>query len=243
MLDGSTEDPSTAPVQNPVVFQCANCLQIVADSTTWLRATPELRTFTLLSAPSDAILLSDNLSTSHDGHDLGSTYAEFSCSGCSAKLGRIYRTTPRYLDDLRDNYTFDTAVLKNYQLGADEEARQPLTDVDLSILHPAPDAIAQRLAIMETVIMSLHDKIEEFSTELAALKSKGATTVDINRSQMMYTPPIKHSSTSENSYPEKAIQDISNRSENYPNKVLVSTVSPKNHQPSPGGGRVVKKRK
>lgn len=139
--------PPTPPP--PVVFQCASCLLIVADSLSWVRATPELRTFTLAAAPAGTILVSDDLSTSHDGHDLGSTYASFACASCNTPLGRIYRTTPRHLDDLRDYLTFDAGALKNYQVGADEAARDPLPeDADLEILKPEPGAIAQRLAIV-----------------------------------------------------------------------------------------------
>ncbi|KAK9478425.1 yippee zinc-binding/DNA-binding /Mis18, centromere assembly-domain-containing protein [Lipomyces japonicus] len=155
---------------SPIVFQCASCLQIVADSTTWVRAAPELQAFTLQSAPNETIVISEELSTSHEGHDLGSTYARFACSGCTNVLGKIYRTTPRYLDDLRDYYTFDAVALKNYQIGSDEPAIKSPQDADFSILRPEPDAIAQRLTIMETVIMSMHDEIEKLKDEVARLR-------------------------------------------------------------------------
>ncbi|KAK7206867.1 yippee zinc-binding/DNA-binding /Mis18, centromere assembly-domain-containing protein [Myxozyma melibiosi] len=161
------DDESAIPP--PVVFQCASCLVIVADSLSWVRATSELRTITLASAPEGTISVSDTLSTSHDGHDLGSTYASFACANCSAVLGKIYRTTPRHLDDLRDYLTFDAAALKNYQVGTEEPARGPLpADADLDILKPEPNALAQRLAIMETVIMAMHDEIESLKSALGS---------------------------------------------------------------------------
>ncbi|KAJ8097896.1 yippee zinc-binding/DNA-binding /Mis18, centromere assembly-domain-containing protein [Lipomyces tetrasporus] len=162
-----------------IVFQCLSCLQIVADSTTWVRATPELRTFTLQSAPADTIMISEQLSTSHEGHDLGSTYASFSCSNCTHVLGKIYRTTPRYLDDLRDYFTFDASALKNYQIGSDEPANgPPPADTDFAILKPEPDAVAQRLAIMETVIMAMHDEVEQLKSEVASLRNTAAVDYD-----------------------------------------------------------------
>ncbi|KAK9388328.1 yippee zinc-binding/DNA-binding /Mis18, centromere assembly-domain-containing protein [Lipomyces mesembrius] len=179
--NSSNEVSEGAVAVNPsaIVFQCLSCLQIVADSTTWVRATPELRTFTLQSAPADTITISDQLSTSHDGHDLGSTYASFSCSNCTHILGKIYRTTPRYLDDLRDYFTFDASALKNYQIGSDEPANgPPPADSDFAILKPEPDAVAQRLAIMETVIMAMHDEVEQLKSEVTSLRHDMAVNYD-----------------------------------------------------------------
>jgi len=36
-----------------------------------------------------------------------SAYIPLSCKHCSILLGRLYRTTPRYLDELREMYTID----------------------------------------------------------------------------------------------------------------------------------------
>lgn len=39
------------------------------------------------------------------------TYHEFRCKNCSQLLGKVFRATPRGLDHLRDNYTFDVAKM------------------------------------------------------------------------------------------------------------------------------------
>ncbi|KAK9459137.1 yippee zinc-binding/DNA-binding /Mis18, centromere assembly-domain-containing protein, partial [Lipomyces oligophaga] len=153
-----------------VVFQCASCLQIIADSSTWIRATPALRAFTLSSAPQGAVDISTSLDMSRAGPDLGSTFALFRCSTCNVQLGKVYRTTARDLDDIRDCLTFDVDAVKNYQIGSLHPAENyiPL-DADLSILRPEPDAIARRLAIMETVIMAMHNDMEALKSHLAIL--------------------------------------------------------------------------
>ncbi|KAK9467903.1 yippee zinc-binding/DNA-binding /Mis18, centromere assembly-domain-containing protein [Lipomyces arxii] len=173
--DESTGNGTKTEVPSPIVFQCGNCRQIVADSTTWIRGTPELNTFTLQIVPSETITAAESLSTSADSFDLGSTYTQFSCSNCSQVLGMIYHTTPRHLDEIRDNYTFYTSSLKNYQIGSDASAQDPPpTDADFAILKPLPDALAQRMAIMETLIMAMHDDIERLNEEVATLRSGGS---------------------------------------------------------------------
>ncbi|KAK9448953.1 uncharacterized protein V1518DRAFT_416787 [Limtongia smithiae] len=166
----------------PVVFQCARCLHIVADSCAWLRAVPELQAFSVRDAPTPAIALDATLvsASNKSAHDLGASYVPFACAKCAAPLGKVYRATPPHLDDLRDCYTFALSAVVAYQLGSDEPAEELPESAfrDLPILHPAPDAIAKRLAVIETVVMALHD-------DLQALRAKFET------SQSEVTKPSK----------------------------------------------------
>ncbi|KAK9472040.1 yippee zinc-binding/DNA-binding /Mis18, centromere assembly-domain-containing protein [Dipodascopsis tothii] len=159
---------------NPIVFQCGQCLRIVADSSSWVCATADLGTFTLEDVAGDAVARSDSLSTSHDGADLGSTFTEFACRACTAPLGRIYRTTPRALDAIRDLFTFYTHSVRNYQVGVDGGAEQTPTDADLAVLRPSPDRVARRMAIMETLLMDMHDELGALRARVAVLETAAA---------------------------------------------------------------------
>ena len=45
------------------------------------------------------------LVTSTAGPDIGSTYLVLECERCNEHLGKIYKTTPRDLDDIREAFT------------------------------------------------------------------------------------------------------------------------------------------
>ena len=67
-------------VSSPIVFQCSKCNLIVGDSFAFLMSNPDAQTITL-SAVSN-IKRTPDLYTSYKGHDIGSTYILFVCSGC-----------------------------------------------------------------------------------------------------------------------------------------------------------------
>lgn len=77
-------DSSTPPVEDevssPLVFQCLKCNLIVGDSYSFHCANPEQHTISL-SAASNIKRVSE-LFTSFSGSDIGSTYVNFTCSGC-----------------------------------------------------------------------------------------------------------------------------------------------------------------
>lgn len=70
-------------VSSPIVFQCLKCNLVVGDSFAFHSANPELQTITL-SAVSNVKRISE-LFTSYTGHDIGSTYINFKCSGCQVR--------------------------------------------------------------------------------------------------------------------------------------------------------------
>lgn len=60
----------------------------------------------VVSSVTEDVVLSRELVTSKEaGPDLGSTYAPISCGSCKADIGKVYKTTPAALDDLRDTYS------------------------------------------------------------------------------------------------------------------------------------------
>src|SRR4051812_17309967 len=92
-------------VSGPLVFSCGNCRTIVGDSYSLFHSNEELKTITL--SASSNIQRINEIYTSYDAHDHGSTYYLFSCLSCSKELGRYYICTNRILDSVRDKFTFD----------------------------------------------------------------------------------------------------------------------------------------
>ncbi|KAK9760022.1 hypothetical protein K7432_016380 [Basidiobolus ranarum] len=86
-------------ISAPLVFQCNACRSIVGDSYSWVCATKELNSVSLYGK-SDQVQLGEELLTSNSGFDIGSTYIPLTCS-CDVILGKVYKTTPRLLDNVR----------------------------------------------------------------------------------------------------------------------------------------------
>ncbi|OLL25788.1 Kinetochore protein mis18 [Neolecta irregularis DAH-3] len=97
----------------PIAFQCAKCFRIVGDSWSWVCSHRELNSISL-STVNKSVELSEILRTSSEGIDIGSTYTTLNCKGCNIELGKMYRTTPRFLDEIRDMYSISIDAVISY---------------------------------------------------------------------------------------------------------------------------------
>ena len=109
----------TQPPSSAVVFQCVVCAAVLGDSSAFACSHAGLRTVSLRAA-SHVRVLDDEPETSKEGVDAGSTYFAVKCSGCDAQVGKVYLTTPRALDLMRDAFSLESDRLKNYVLGEHE---------------------------------------------------------------------------------------------------------------------------
>jgi hypothetical protein len=100
---------------NPCVFQCIKCRVVVGDSYCLQAASKEYNVITLTAASN--VKRSQDVFTSKNGFDVGSTYFAFTCSTCSTLLGKYYLTTSMELDDWRQKFTFNCDLVSSYELG------------------------------------------------------------------------------------------------------------------------------
>eukprot|EP00053_Salpingoeca_punica_P016844 m.160644 g.160644 ORF g.160644 m.160644 type:complete len:204 (-) comp17055_c1_seq1:482-1093(-) len=162
---GNTSNASGQEIDAPLVFQCARCFRIVGDSFAWVSASQELNTLTLSAAKS--IHISTQMETSRKPQDLGSTYTSFSCE-CSAVLGRVYKTTGRHLDPIRDLLTFDLDAISSYKLGSSDTAA-PVEDV-LDI--PTARGLQDQMLKVQNVILVMNERLQ--AVEAAVAEPEGA---------------------------------------------------------------------
>eukprot|EP00742_Colponemidia_sp_Colp-10_P002142 GILJ01002288.1.p1 GENE.GILJ01002288.1~~GILJ01002288.1.p1 ORF type:complete len:165 (-),score=25.98 GILJ01002288.1:114-608(-) len=87
----------------------------MGDSFSWAQSDADMNTVTFQAAV--GVVNSNDPLTSKEGKDKGSTFEILRCSHCDTVIGRIYITTPRVLDAIRDMYTFDIATVSSYKLG------------------------------------------------------------------------------------------------------------------------------
>jgi hypothetical protein len=107
-------------VDAPLVFQCKSCSIIIGDSWSMQSSDAEMETITLSAAAN--VSRADEAVTSKQGADVGSTFHLLHCGKCAAHLGKVYLTTARAFDALRDMYTFSTDAVTSYKLGGGEPA-------------------------------------------------------------------------------------------------------------------------
>ena len=113
---GILDDEQT--ISGPLVFSCISCRTIIGDSFAFLRSDEDTQTVTLSGASN--IKRTEDLHTSYQSYDEGSTYFVCKCAICDVDLGRYYVTTPADLDVLRENYTFHVNAVSSYELGKPE---------------------------------------------------------------------------------------------------------------------------
>ncbi|KAL1924765.1 uncharacterized protein VTP21DRAFT_4419 [Calcarisporiella thermophila] len=174
-MEVSTGDDKHISTQNteidsPLVFQCKNCHFIVGDSFAWLSADQNLKAITLNST-SEHVKISDELKTSTDGIDLGSAYVNLLCKSCGAILGRVYKTTPRILDNIRDMFTFNLDSVKTYQLGkTGSNQSEALSNEEDLLTMPSAKALQTTLDKIKELICFLDERIGAVEEGMRALR-------------------------------------------------------------------------
>jgi hypothetical protein len=110
----------TPSIAGPLIFSCKKCHRILGDSLSLIGTHEELKTITLSAASNitrtEDLITVKQLSTV----DKGSAYVLLNCSTCQKTIGKYYLTTPKALDDLRENFTFSVAEIDSYELGKAE---------------------------------------------------------------------------------------------------------------------------
>lgn len=99
----------------PIVFSCGRCRTVIGDSLNLVCTNGDLRIVTLAGA--NNILKVDNLITSKEPLDRGSTFFPLQCAECKGLLGKYYLTTPRAFDDLRERFSLLADQISTYILG------------------------------------------------------------------------------------------------------------------------------
>ena len=103
----------------------------------------------------------------HRGEVDDSTTTAVTCSKCNTVLGRIYKTTPRWLDGIRyspflkplslnnglslfrDMYTFNLDKITSYELGTDEPTMLAANKINL--FTASADDILSRMGKVESL--------------------------------------------------------------------------------------------
>ncbi|XP_028404918.1 kinetochore protein mis18-like [Dendronephthya gigantea] len=98
------------------VFSCMSCRNILGDSFATARMNKNLKSISL-NAVTEFVVKSKECQTSGEGDDKGSTFHTLKCKHCRLVIGRMYNTTPKKLDCIRDMYTLNWSKVKSYQLG------------------------------------------------------------------------------------------------------------------------------
>ncbi|XP_071956621.1 protein Mis18-alpha-like [Antedon mediterranea] len=139
----------------PIVIVCLKCGNILGDSCSWICANNDLKTITMRRV-TKVVEIEQDLITSEKGVDIGSTYQKLFCV-CDEMIGRIYQTTPRALDNLRDVFTLDINKIQSYHIGSGEKTAG--VDTDSIIDLPSARSLQDDLYKVKATICSLNKRI------------------------------------------------------------------------------------
>lgn len=139
-------DDAGLQISGPLVFCCLKCKSIVGDSFSFLSSNEEAKTITLSSASN--IQRTNELFTSYESLDEGSTYFCVLCRECQQTLGRYYVTTSTDLDHVRDRFTFSIDAITSYELGKSQHGKMPEPVV---LSFPLAEEVATPVNAVETV--------------------------------------------------------------------------------------------
>eukprot|EP00696_Hemimastix_kukwesjijk_P011420 gnl/Hemi2/24337_TR8181_c0_g1_i1.p1 gnl/Hemi2/24337_TR8181_c0_g1~~gnl/Hemi2/24337_TR8181_c0_g1_i1.p1 ORF type:complete len:271 (-),score=72.77 gnl/Hemi2/24337_TR8181_c0_g1_i1:580-1392(-) len=156
--DNGTQSSSKPTAPLCIVFQCQHCRTIVGDSFSLIAMDRELQ----------AIILTDVLNievkqeaiTSRHGRDAGSTFFAMCCTHCNNTLGKVYKTTARHMDGVRDLFSLHQDSISSYELG------RPQLSCAENVRDSVPDFGEMRKRVWKLVQLSI-----AFDMRLQAVES------------------------------------------------------------------------
>ncbi|XP_054753155.2 uncharacterized protein LOC129258933 [Lytechinus pictus] len=163
-LDPETVEHDQSNKDLPAVFQCQHCNVIISDSIAFIAAHDDLKSITLNSVNA-SVELSTKLITSTDGIDQGSTFSPLVCRGCKTVLGKVYKTTPRPLDDLRDYFTIDVNKLSVYQVGSTDSSSLPESDTPFQQFTNLK-TLKETTLKLQVLMCAMHQRIQNIEQSL-----------------------------------------------------------------------------
>ncbi|CAH1799078.1 unnamed protein product [Owenia fusiformis] len=171
MSDGSLQNDGGNEIDDSeatMVFQCSKCNTIVGDSTAWLSCNTEMGSVTL-NKVTESVESMSVLATSTKGGDLGSTYVGLRCKHCKENLGRIYKTTPRNLDDIRDHFTLSIPKINSYQVGSGVTNNNNVDLLDI----PDQRYLLLQVRKIQALVIAFNSRIQELEHAIGITQNDG----------------------------------------------------------------------
>ena len=179
-----SEGCEVEPPEGAMVLMCAGCRGIVGDTSAFVALHHGLKGIALSSA-SDVEVMRRKPETSTRGVDAGSSFLVVRCSNCQASVGRVYVSTPRHLDPLRNCFTFLSGEgVTSYALGSGEVRLEGGGGEGGSDLHVGPPtggasnpaqstaALDTRLEALEGAQLKVQNLLLLYNERLEALENR-----------------------------------------------------------------------
>ncbi|KTW32084.1 uncharacterized protein T551_00766 [Pneumocystis jirovecii RU7] len=97
-------------------------------------------------------------------------FTEISCKHCKGNLGRIYKSTPRRLDDIRDMFTFNLDNIISYQLGPKKS--RPVESIN-GVFGSSIDAeIQNEINKLKSFTVAVFEQVEELQNRSTSLETE-----------------------------------------------------------------------
>ncbi|XP_066284045.1 uncharacterized protein [Branchiostoma lanceolatum] len=157
----AAEEEEEAMDYAPVVFQCQRCREILADSLAFIdplkgpKASVEMGYVSFSAVTESVTIGKDTSSTKKTDKDYGCFYLPLSCSGCGSVIGKMYTSTPREFDALRDAYTININKVTNYSLGSGHSIPQS----NQGAIVTAKDMIDNEMSKVRQVVVTLSERV------------------------------------------------------------------------------------
>ncbi|CAH7479225.1 Mis18a [Phodopus roborovskii] len=147
----------------PLVFLCARCRRPLGDSLTWVTS-QEDSSCILLRCVSSNVSVDREQKLSKCKDEDGCILETLSCTGCSLRLGYVYKCPPKSLDYKRDLFCLSVEAIESYTLGSSEKQIVP-DDKELFNLENRIE-IEKSIKQMEDVLKALEMKLWEVESKL-----------------------------------------------------------------------------
>ncbi|XP_025727938.1 protein Mis18-alpha isoform X1 [Callorhinus ursinus] len=166
-IEGTRREEAADPAEEedrPLVFLCSGCRRPLGDSLSWVTSQEDTNCI-LLRCVSCNVSVDKEQILSKRKNENGCILETLSCTGCSLRLGYIYRCTPKNLDYKRDLFCLSVEAIESYILGSSEK-QIVSEDKELFNLESRVE-IEKSLKQMEDVLKALQTKLWEVESKLS----------------------------------------------------------------------------
>ncbi|XP_022371883.1 protein Mis18-alpha [Enhydra lutris kenyoni] len=170
--EGTRREEAAEPAEEedrPLVFLCSGCRRPLGDSLSWVTSQEDTNCI-LLRCVSCNVAVDKEQILSKRKNENGCILEALSCTGCSLRLGYVYRCTPKSLDYKRDLFCLSVEAIESYILGSSEK-QIVSEDKELFNLESRVE-IEKSLKQMEDVLKALQTKLWEVESKLSFTSCK-----------------------------------------------------------------------
>jgi len=164
------------PPERPLVIYCSKCNTIFGDTSSFVCTHAGLKTITLAEATmvtskGNEHNVEAEIDSERRRFTAGSMFYRLHCKSCDQCVGKVFVSTVRDLDMMRDRFTFEQKAIKSYELGIRlQDTNQSVGGAGGGKQEGEVSSLVDRIEEMESTMIKVENLMLLFNERLEELE-------------------------------------------------------------------------